>query len=801
MSATADASASEPSRVAAPVTPPKQRPAENPLVQKTPLAARPGSGFANEATNKADLKRDSPRAQQVWVDSAMNNFHGMVDTLSLIQTRMRPPADEEEPMVARIVRNSATMLAKARYTLDHATSEELTKEKFMIQSFIDYVNAIGDVVLGEGKVAVDSQTTSIPPLDPREHATAPDVFFRVHEQVSDDNAVPTWPGGAAVAEFKARIRMFIDEAGCMNLSVESKEASVQMQKNGRSLLRANGRCVSWTIEVWEHRNARLFCFDRSGFAVSSKFDWLNDEEHILPMFFNRLYNPAGCSRRINGDDLTIQPVADRQLRERIYKTIMANDFYAAMLPSLDDVTGSTLRIQAALRDNENREGNPILVECFTIGEPLSICDGLYGRATRVYRVILARDVNRDDSKGKGKPAPIYALKDAWREACRRPEADFYDFIAAKTEPERLSAAGMVVCHGSIDLDRVDSSGFRLHVTHNVPDGKNYDHHHRIHTRILLSPVGSPLCKFTSTLALAKALEHGVIQHQIAFDAGVMHRDVSEGNLLFVEETPGDQIARAFLADWDYAEFTPAAAEEFNHLFPKRTKVDEFEVDKSLKDMTGTRPFLAIEILRTSGTTDAVKHASHHDLESFYWLLIWMVLRHTVHQSRWEEYACGKLFDCADENEKVASLGKDVPVPESNAGFCALASSLQVLVRRQNPPKPKKKSFLVGAAANVDDKPPAANNAITHKDVLEIFQSCFDEFDWPFKNTGEDKAIVYVPPPTSLQVAAGGSTIPKTGDKRSLEAVDEGVEVSESKKAKLAEVSGRVLRSRSKKSQR
>ncbi|KAF7302734.1 SNF2 superfamily protein [Mycena chlorophos] len=772
MSATPDASASEPSRVAAPVTPRKQRPAENPLVQKTPLAARPGSGFANEATNKADLKRDSPRAQQVWVDSAMNNFHGMVDTLSLIQSRMRPPADGEEPMVARIVRDSAHMLAKARCTLDHATTEELTKEKFMIQSFIDYVNAIGDLVLGEGKVAV-----------------------------SDDDAVPTWPGGAAVAEFKARIRMFIDEAGCMNLSVESKEASVQMQKNGRSLLRANGRCVSWTIEVWEHRNARLFCFDRSGFAVSSKFDWLNDEEHILPTFFNRLYNPAGSSRRINGDDLTIQPVADRQLRERIYKTVMANDFYAAMLPSLDDVTGSTLRIQAALRDEENREGNPILVECFSIGEPLSICDGLYGRATRVYRVILARDVNRDDSKGKGKPAPIYALKDAWREACRRPEADFYDFIAAKTEPERFSAAGMVVCHGSIDLNRVDSSGFRLHVTHNVPDGKNYDHHHRIHTRILLSPVGSPLCKFTSTLALAKALEHGVIQHQIAFDAGVLHRDVSEGNLLFVEETPGAQIARAFLSDWDYAEFTPAAAEEFNHLFPQRTKVDEFEVDKSLKDMTGTRPFLAIEIARASQQeAESVKHAAHHDLESFYWLLIWMILRHTEHTNPLNNMACGAVFDSILPVAKFSSLTLSEGIPVSKArdpGLRTLVASFRKLVQQQNPGDDDDDDDLVGEAAAAQVLGKSKPRRITHGAVLEVIESALQR-PWPFGNTGEDKAREFVPPPTSVHVAAGGS-VTGSRSKRTISAMEQdGVEVSESKKAKVVEVSGRVLRSRSKK---
>ena len=52
--------------------------------------------------------------------------------------------------------------------------------------------------------------------------------------------------------------------------------------------------------------------------------------------------------------------------------------------------------------------------------------------------------------------------------------------------------------------------------------------------------------------------------------------------------------------------------------------------------------------------DVLKHKMHerkHDLESIYWLLIWIILRHVNHNQG--EEACGKLFD-VDDRELAAS---------------------------------------------------------------------------------------------------------------------------------------------------
>lgn len=49
--------------------------------------------------------------------------------------------------------------------------------------------------------------------------------------------------------------------------------------------------------------------------------------------------------------------------------------------------------------------------------------------------------------------------------------------------------------------------------------------------------------------------------------------------------------------------------------------------------------MSVELLEEDG----VVHGPHHDLESVYWILVWIILRHTRHDSRATNKACGNLF--------------------------------------------------------------------------------------------------------------------------------------------------------------
>ena len=85
--------------------------------------------------------------------------------------------------------------------------------------------------------------------------------------------------------------------------------------------------------------------------------------------------------------------------------------------------------------------------------------------------------------------------------------------------------------------------------------------------------------------------------------------------------------------------------------------------------------------------DVLKHKMHerkHDLESIYWLLIWIILRHVDHdQPKW---ACRDLFDVDDRKlaaaAKVDWLGSSDLRANSNEPLTGLLESLRILFKKQ-----------------------------------------------------------------------------------------------------------------------
>ena len=85
--------------------------------------------------------------------------------------------------------------------------------------------------------------------------------------------------------------------------------------------------------------------------------------------------------------------------------------------------------------------------------------------------------------------------------------------------------------------------------------------------------------------------------------------------------------------------------------------------------------------------DVLKHKMHerkHDLESIYWLLIWIILRHVDHdQPKW---ACRDLFDVDDRKlaaaAKVDWLGSSDLRVKNNEPLTGLLKSLRILFKKQ-----------------------------------------------------------------------------------------------------------------------
>ncbi|KAH8099749.1 hypothetical protein BXZ70DRAFT_907768 [Cristinia sonorae] len=143
-------------------------------------------------------------------------------------------------------------------------------------------------------------------------------------------------------------------------------------------------------------------------------------------------------------------------------------------------------------------------------------------------------------------------------------------------------------------------------------------HHRVVQDLLY-----PLSAAKSSKELVKAIKNTIECLKSAHDAGVMHRDISSGNVMVDEKGVG------ILNDWDHALI-----------------IDENRVAASRR--TGTWQFLSIAL----GLNPRKVHDILDDLESCYWVLLYQALHHFESNEKTRETL--KMFD--EYNELIAPDG-------------------------------------------------------------------------------------------------------------------------------------------------
>ncbi|KAH9945556.1 hypothetical protein B0H21DRAFT_892220 [Amylocystis lapponica] len=252
---------------------------------------------------------------------------------------------------------------------------------------------------------------------------------------------------------------------------------------------------------------------------------------------------------------------------------------------------------------------------------------------------------------------------------------------------------------------------------------------RNHMHLILNVVGQPLSRFNMTKVLSQAVCDAIKGHQQAHKIGILHRYISEGNILIVDSD--SQPFQGMLVDFDYAFFysgshaSGRAGEAKIASFAARKRrmqaaaqnVDGSQVSNELKERTRTLLFMAIAFLDLEG--EEVMYLLQHDLESFYWVLVWIVLRHTRYTHPNGPTTCHKLFGGEDE-------------------FACRAAKLEWINSRRfvdvkdNEPLT---SLLATLTRLVRD---AHNNSeqLTYDSVLELFEEALLMDGWPT----DDKAI-------------------------------------------------------------
>ena len=137
-------------------------------------------------------------------------------------------------------------------------------------------------------------------------------------------------------------------------------------------------------------------------------------------------------------------------------------------------------------------------------------------------------------------------------------------------------------------------------------------HNRVHRLIITRDPGKPIYKASSPVALINGLIGAIkgenlitniesiadliLGHESSLNAGILHRDISIGNIMLTEDEDD-----GFLIDYDLA---------------IKTSNDRASGAPS---KTGTKVFMAI------GALLGEPHSFMHDLESFFWVLFWICI--------------------------------------------------------------------------------------------------------------------------------------------------------------------------------
>ncbi|UKZ73870.1 hypothetical protein TrVFT333_001524 [Trichoderma virens FT-333] len=121
---------------------------------------------------------------------------------------------------------------------------------------------------------------------------------------------------------------------------------------------------------------------------------------------------------------------------------------------------------------------------------------------------------------------------------------------------------------------------------------------RIYSCLVISPAGRVISSFNTIKELLESLRDAIKAHQSLYTRGnILHRDISSNNIIITKPETEDGF-KGMLIDLDLAsvrDSDPSGA--------------QYRI--------GTMRFMAIEVLRK------VDHTYRHDLESFFYVLLWM----------------------------------------------------------------------------------------------------------------------------------------------------------------------------------
>ncbi|KAL6301564.1 hypothetical protein BKA93DRAFT_828209 [Sparassis latifolia] len=384
-------------------------------------------------------------------------------------------------------------------------------------------------------------------------------------------------------------------------------------QNAATLFERQQRCFCFTVMILG-RWARLCRWDRSGAVISEKFDYI--KERYLVEF---LWRFAHLSPVQQGDDPTAIPIpknsGDANLMREKAKPRDENCGHIReyFRNSLDESwTWWRLKIDVHVGGADST-AHEVKGE-YLVGRPRFYTINMAGRGTRGYVAVDCETGN------------FVWLKDAWRmdHAGIEKEGD----ILQRLNELEIGNIPTMLQHGDI-LQQHTLTQDHWHVPTSNPMKTNVLKLHT-HYRLVEKEVCRPMRDFKHGQELTRLVWDS--HRDVMKLAGIIHRDISSGNLLINEyeieaSNGGKRIARdGILADWELSKALPDGSEESDG--PRQPY------------RAGTWQFLSVRTLNNPFRTITVED----ELESFFHVLLYFGVRYLRHNILDVDVFISKYFD-------------------------------------------------------------------------------------------------------------------------------------------------------------
>ncbi|PIL28126.1 hypothetical protein GSI_09777 [Ganoderma sinense ZZ0214-1] len=572
---------------------------------------------------------------------------------------------------------------------------------------------------------------------------------------------------------------------------------VQLAAHARNLMHAHGLTSAFVLGIYGDL-LRICRCDHSGVVVSQPINLTDaDGLEIMQEFFWRFVHPAEDVPFV-GWDPTVRKLtsADQEwLKARLdlanFDTKGALPFTEARRAEIfDDGSGGVaVDPRAYILFKAINVNGRLFSRGTTVW--LGICD---------TRISLDGCVVDPPGNVSPEDLKVRVIKDTWRELGRRPETEFYRRLSTVPHSERVGLPSLI-CGGDLGEKEVrdwetalygapspaplnaDHHQSRLARPASLPDssyspptslsistssrelpahhpiqqtftwrqvrGPEYWHRERSHMRFVVGEVGRPITQFKSTRELATAFRDAIIgefgsNHDAVFlvvtpDSDFQDIAMRVGNILIVDDPDGQEQFCGFIHDFDHSYMTRGVPQgDMSSL--SATALTEFltadDVAGQLKERTGTFLFMSHELLDLD---EPVVHDVRHDLHSFYWVLLWVVLRHTKHnmpggirvRGMGTPDACTRVFKQSDSSDAA------------NAKLSWLFTSKSPVITGNDPLTMLMKEFGALVRKSVSEsESPSPTTTLDYDAVLDVFGRALARQDWP---TSEDSPVPYVPP--------------------------------------------------------